>query len=99
MPNLRYVKIFDSSCPRQCVGCKVNLPEGLEFPLKEIRYFHWLNLPLDELPIDFNPENLIDLRLPYSKIQRLWRRSKVCLPVSSFITRIHLLLYLTKWQK
>ncbi|CAL9241812.1 unnamed protein product [Arabidopsis halleri] len=78
MRNLRYVKIFDSSCPRQCevVGCKVNLPEGLEFPLKEIRYFHWLKLPLDELPPDFNPENLIDLRLPYSKIQRIWRGSK-----------------------
>ncbi|KAH0869130.1 hypothetical protein HID58_076152 [Brassica napus] len=78
MPNLRYLKIFDSGCPRQCepVDGKVNLPEGLEFPLKEIRYLHWLKFPLEELPPDFNPENLIDLRLPYSKIKRVWRETK-----------------------
>ncbi|CAN6875064.1 unnamed protein product [Brassica oleracea var. botrytis] len=72
MPNLPYFKIFDSGCPLQCdpVDCQVNLPNGLEFPLKEIRYLHWLKFPREELPPDFNPMNLIDLRLPYSKIRR-----------------------------
>ncbi|CAN8290254.1 unnamed protein product [Cochlearia groenlandica] len=77
MPNLRYIKIFDSSCPRQCkavdvVGCKVHLPDELELPLTNIRYLHWLKYPSKQLPSDFKPENLIDLRLPYSKIERIW---------------------------
>ncbi|VVB08022.1 unnamed protein product [Arabis nemorensis] len=79
MPNLRYLKIFDSRCPRQCEAidsCKVNLPDGLDLTLKEIRYLHWLKFPLEELPPDFNAEKLIDLRLPYSKIQRVWRGTK-----------------------
>ncbi|CAN7124384.1 unnamed protein product [Brassica rapa subsp. narinosa] len=75
--TLRYLKIYDSLCPQKCeVDCKVNLPDGLEFPFKEIRCLHWLKFPLDELPLDFNPENLIDLRLPYSKIQRVWEAIK-----------------------
>ncbi|KAL0692980.1 hypothetical protein Bca4012_060160 [Brassica carinata] len=75
--TLRYLKIYDSLCSQKCeVDCKVNLPDGLEFPFKEIRYLHWLKFPLDELPPDFNPENLIDLRLPYSKIQRVWEAIK-----------------------
>ncbi|KAL1222981.1 Disease resistance-like protein CSA1 [Cardamine amara subsp. amara] len=75
--NLRYLKIYDSLCPQQCnVDCKVNLPDGLEFPFQEIRYLHWLKFPLDELPPDFNPDNLIDLRLPYSKIERVWKAVK-----------------------
>lgn len=79
--NLHYLKIYDSLCPQQCdVDCKVNLPDGLEFPFQEIRYLHWLKFPLDELPPDFNPDNLIDLRLPYSKIERVWKDVKVCLP-------------------
>ncbi|KAF3535665.1 hypothetical protein F2Q69_00023715 [Brassica cretica] len=75
--TLRYLKIYDSLCPQKCeVDSKVNLPDGLEFPFKEIRCLHWLKFPLDELPPDFNPENLIDLRLPYNKIQRVWEAIK-----------------------
>ncbi|KFK31583.1 hypothetical protein AALP_AA6G131200 [Arabis alpina] len=78
MPNLRYLNFFDSRCPKQCKvvdadECKVYVPDELEFPSKEIRYFHWLKFPLPELPSDFNPGNLIDLRLPYSKIERIWK--------------------------
>ncbi|XP_010494614.1 PREDICTED: disease resistance protein LAZ5-like [Camelina sativa] len=75
--TLRYLKIYDSLCPQQCkFDGKVHLPDGLEFPLQEIRYLHWLKFPLDELPPDFNPENLVDLRLPYSKIVRVWEAIK-----------------------
>uniref|UniRef100_A0A1J3FWU4 ADP-ribosyl cyclase/cyclic ADP-ribose hydrolase n=1 Tax=Noccaea caerulescens TaxID=107243 RepID=A0A1J3FWU4_NOCCA len=81
MPNLRYLKIFDSSCPRQCkvvnvVECKVYVPDELEMPLTNIRYLHWLKFPSKQLPSDFNAENLIDLRLPYSKIERIWKDVK-----------------------
>ncbi|CAA7059300.1 unnamed protein product [Microthlaspi erraticum] len=81
MPNLRYLKIFDSSCPRQCeavdvVECKIHVPDGLDMPLKKIRYLHWLKFPSKQLPSNFDAGSLIDLRLPYSKIKCIWEAVK-----------------------
>ncbi|XP_010536628.1 PREDICTED: disease resistance protein LAZ5-like [Tarenaya hassleriana] len=77
MRKLRYLKIYNSQCPRDCgADSKIHFPDGLKLPLEEIRYLHWLRFPLKELPQDFNPKNLIDLRLPYSKIQLVWRDVK-----------------------
>lgn len=78
MRNLRYMKIYDSCCSRRCKNqdCKLYFPDGLEFPLEEVRYLHWVKFPLDELPPDFRPENLVDLRLPYSNITRVWEGEK-----------------------
>ncbi|KFK35947.1 hypothetical protein AALP_AA4G059000 [Arabis alpina] len=77
MDHLRYLKFFNSHCHRECeVDCKLNFPEGLEFVLPEVRYLHWLKFPLDKLPQDFNPKNLIDLKLPYSHIEQLWDGDK-----------------------
>ncbi|XP_024013795.1 disease resistance protein RPS4 [Eutrema salsugineum] len=77
MRNLRYLKIYSSHCPQQCKpNNKINLPDGLNFPLKEIRYLHWVEFPLKEIPPDFNPHNLVDLKLPYSKIERIWSGDK-----------------------
>lgn len=84
MPNLRYIKIYDSCCSRQCKNqdCfKLDFPDGLQFPLEEVRYLHWVKFPLEKLPPDFRPENLVDLRLPYSNITRVWEGKKVCLCV------------------
>ncbi|KFK31582.1 hypothetical protein AALP_AA6G131100 [Arabis alpina] len=73
MRNLLYLKIYNSSCPWHCKAeSKLYFPDGLEFPLEEIRYLHWVKFPLEELPPDFKPENLVDLRLPYSKLERVW---------------------------
>lgn len=81
MLNLRYIKIYDSCCPRQCSSDYIlYFPDGLVFLLIEVRYLHWLKFPLHELPSDFIPENLVDLRLPYSKIERVWKGVKVCHP-------------------
>lgn len=87
--NLRYLKIYDSLCPQQCDSeSKVNLPDELKLPFQEIQYLHWLKFPLDKLPPDFNPNNLIDLRLPHSKIERVWETAKVRPPVPS--SRYHI---------
>lgn len=78
MRKLRYLKIYDSSYPQQCkVDCKLYFPDGLRFPLDEVRYLDWLKFPLRELPSDFRPENIVDLRLPYSNITRVWEGFKV----------------------
>ena len=98
MGDLRYLKFYNSRCPKVCESeCTVNFPDGVEFTLQEIRYLHWLKFPLDELPPDFNPENLIDLRLPYNKIQRVWEAIKVCLHVPSFAL-IHFFLWSRLFQ-
>ncbi|KAG5383446.1 hypothetical protein IGI04_034916, partial [Brassica rapa subsp. trilocularis] len=77
MCNLWYLKFYTSTCPRECEGdCKLNFPDGLSLPLEEIRYLDWLKFPLEELPSDFNPKNLVDLRLPYSKIKQVWKAYK-----------------------
>lgn len=85
MRNLRYLKIYSSHCPQQCKSNnKINLPDGLNLPLEEVRYLHWLEFPLKEIPPDFNPHNLVDLKLPYSKVERIWSDDKVCLSLLSF---------------
>ncbi|KAF3489897.1 hypothetical protein F2Q69_00055318 [Brassica cretica] len=77
MSNLRYLKIYETCCPGKSeTDCKLQFPDGFHFPLEEIRYFHWLKFPLEELPRDFKPENLVDLRLPYSNVERLWKDVK-----------------------
>ncbi|XP_010494627.1 PREDICTED: disease resistance protein RPS4-like [Camelina sativa] len=77
MKDLRYLKIFNSRCLKKCEDdCKLKFPEGLEFPLQEVRYLNWLKFPLHELPQDFDPTNLIDLKLPYSQIEQVWEGDK-----------------------
>lgn len=77
MRNLRYLKFYSSRCDRECeADSKLNFPEGLEFPLDEIRYLYWLKFPLMKLPKDFNPKNLTDFNLPYSEIEELWEGAK-----------------------
>lgn len=49
---------------------KVYLDRDLDYLPQELRYLHWHEYPLKTLPLDFNPENLIELKLPYGKIQR-----------------------------
>ncbi|CAN6866919.1 unnamed protein product [Brassica oleracea] len=77
MCNLRYLKFYNSHCPQECeTKNKINIPDGLKLPLKEIRCLHWLKFPLEELPNDFDPINLVDLKLPYSEIKQLWEGEK-----------------------
>ncbi|XP_006279904.2 disease resistance protein RPS4 [Capsella rubella] len=77
MRNLRYLKFYNSHCPQECkTDNKINIPDNLKLPLKEVRCLHWLKFPLEELPNDFNPINLVDLKLPYSEIEQLWEGDK-----------------------
>ena len=85
MRNLRYLKLYSSHCHRQCkADCKLNFPDELELPLDEIRYLYWLKFPFKNLPKDFDPKNLTDLNLPYSKIEEVLDGVKVCLCLSFF---------------
>ncbi|KAH0869127.1 hypothetical protein HID58_076149 [Brassica napus] len=77
MGDLRYLKIYNSSFPKDGEAtCNLYFRDGLQFQLEEIRYLHWLKFPLKKLPEDFNPKNLIDLNLPYSRIEQVWDGEK-----------------------
>ncbi|CAH2072486.1 unnamed protein product [Thlaspi arvense] len=77
MSDLRYLKIYSTHCPQECDrDIKLNFPEGLQLPLNEVRCLHWLKFPEKEVPKDFNPKNLVDLKLPHSKIERVWEDNK-----------------------
>ncbi|ESR55447.1 hypothetical protein CICLE_v10024561mg, partial [Citrus x clementina] len=68
MPEYNGVPIMSS---------KVHLDQGLEYLPEELRYLHWHQYPLKTLPLDFEPENLIELNLPYSKVEQIWEGKKV----------------------
>ncbi|CAN6806173.1 unnamed protein product [Brassica oleracea] len=77
MINMRYLKIYNTDCPQECdPDITLNFPDGLQLPLEEVRCLHWLKFPLKELPPDFNPQNLVDLKLPYSEIEKVWEGEK-----------------------
>ena len=85
MKNMRYLKIYSTRCPQECDrDIILNFPAGLQLPLGELRCLHWLKFPLKELPPDFDPKNLVDLKLPYSKIEKVWESDKVCIQLTHF---------------
>lgn len=81
MDDLRYLKLYNSQCHRGCEAKndrnRVHFPEGLEFLPQELRYLNWLKYPETNLPNKFNPKNLVDLKLPYSQIEKIWEGEKV----------------------
>ncbi|XP_013612255.1 PREDICTED: disease resistance protein RPS4 [Brassica oleracea var. oleracea] len=77
MCNLKYLKIYDSRCSRGCeVDCKIILRKGLDFLSDELTYLHWYGCPLQSLLLNFDPKNLVDLKLPYSELEDIWDQDK-----------------------
>ncbi|EFH39761.1 predicted protein [Arabidopsis lyrata subsp. lyrata] len=89
MTKLRYLKFYNSHCPHKCkTNNKINILDGLMLTLKEVRCLHWLKFPLEKLPNDFYPNNLVDLKLPYSEIKQLWEGDKD-IPVLKWVDLNH----------
>ncbi|KAG2319170.1 hypothetical protein Bca52824_012383 [Brassica carinata] len=73
MLNLRFLKIYyfnDESISG------LRLPKGLDSLPDGLRLLHWENYPLQSLPQDFDPGHLVQLNMPYSQLQKLWRGTK-----------------------
>ncbi|KAK6267602.1 hypothetical protein QUC31_011762 [Theobroma cacao] len=49
----------------------------LTYLSNELRHFEWFGWPLKSLPWDFQPDNLVALRLPNSCIEQLWNRDRL----------------------
>ncbi|CAE6134194.1 unnamed protein product [Arabidopsis arenosa] len=77
MYNLKYLKIYDSHCSRGCKAeFKLHLQGRLDFLPNELTYLHWHGYPLQSIPLDFDPKNLVDLKLQYSQLTEIWDDKK-----------------------
>jgi len=76
MPNLRLLAFEDHN--RDVKGIiSVHLPEGLDFLPNNLRSFEWSAYPINSLPSKFSPWMLVELRLPYSNLEKLWNGAQV----------------------
>ncbi|XP_039024933.1 probable WRKY transcription factor 19 [Hibiscus syriacus] len=62
MKNLRLLKVL---CLSNC--------DDLKYLSNELRLLDWTGYPLRFLPPSFQPDNLVALLLPYSRIEQLWK--------------------------
>ncbi|CAN6544828.1 unnamed protein product [Malus baccata var. baccata] len=44
---------------------------SLDFP-DSLRYLYWWGYPLKSLPSNFSPKRLVELHMPFSKVEKLW---------------------------
>ncbi|KAG2298220.1 hypothetical protein Bca52824_034692 [Brassica carinata] len=73
MHNLRFLRIYSSNHGKhQGLG----IYKALESLPNELRLLHWENYPLNYLPYDFDSSHLVELNMPYSKLQKLWEGIK-----------------------
>ncbi|RVW64939.1 TMV resistance protein N [Vitis vinifera] len=82
MDKLRLLKFYDysPSTNSECTSkrkCKVHIPRDFKFHYNELRYLHLHGYPLEQLPHDFSPKNLVDLSLSCSDVKQLWKGIKV----------------------
>ncbi|XP_024005675.1 uncharacterized protein LOC18029147 isoform X2 [Eutrema salsugineum] len=73
MDSLRLLKLCCSTSENEC---KLTLLDGLDTLPDELRLLHWEHYPLDYLPQTFNPENLVEINMPYSDMEKLWEGKK-----------------------
>ncbi|XP_057990269.1 disease resistance protein RPV1-like [Hevea brasiliensis] len=67
MCNLRFVKVTNSGGLGQ-----VLLPNNFEFCAQTLRYLCWDHYPLESLPLNFWPNNLVELHMRGSRLIQLW---------------------------
>ena len=58
-------------------NCKVNFSKDFKFCYYDLRCLYFYGYSLTSLPNDFNPKNLVELSMPYSRIKQLWKGIKV----------------------
>ncbi|VVB12429.1 unnamed protein product [Arabis nemorensis] len=73
MYRLRLLKFYCSTSGKEC---KLNLSHGLDILPDELRLLHWEHYPLEYLPHRFDPENLVEINMPYSSMEKLWEGKK-----------------------
>ncbi|CAN8231344.1 unnamed protein product [Cochlearia groenlandica] len=77
MSNLKFLKFHNSHCSQRCDNdLKFQFSKVLDNFPRELVYLHWQGYPYEYLPLEFNPEELVDLNLRSSHIKQLWEGEK-----------------------
>ena len=78
MKRLRLLKVHQDalydSMVKYCQDVQIpkeRLTRGFRFPSYELRYLHWDGYPRKSLPSGFHAENLVDLSLQSSGMEKL----------------------------
>ncbi|GJU42648.1 NB-ARC domains-containing protein [Tanacetum coccineum] len=77
MKNLRILKICFPNVGGECQPFAVNFSGRLDFLSNKLRLLYWHGMPLQFLPSDFYPENIVAIDFSYSHIKHLWTTPKV----------------------
>ena len=73
MKKLRLLRIGNVQLPKDLIRGKVQLPQGLNFISNELRVIEWHGYHLKSIPSNFQPNKLVELRMPCSGIEQLWK--------------------------
>lgn len=77
MSNLRFLKFYKKSLEQKKEVRWINLPERFnDFPDK-LKLLSWPGYPMICMPSNFCPEYLVELRIPNSKLKKLWEEGEV----------------------
>ena len=52
-------------------------PEGIESLSDELRIFRWEDYPSKSLPLSFCAEKVVEIRMPFSRLEKLWEGVQV----------------------
>lgn len=93
MSNLRVLKFYipkivvHMSIEEELLDSGVQLPDGLDYVPKKLRYFHWHKYQLRTMPSNFKSKNLIELNLPFSRVTQIWEGKKgmLCTNIKTLI--------------
>lgn len=68
MPSLRFLRIYGRYFGRNAT---IDMSEDMKY-LPCLRLLHWDSYPSKRLPLTFRPECLIEIRMKFSKLEKLW---------------------------
>ncbi|KAK8329850.1 hypothetical protein V6Z12_A11G353200 [Gossypium hirsutum] len=69
--KMKKLRLFRVLCLSNC--------NDLKYLFNELRLLDWTGYPLRSLPSSFQPDNLVVLLLPYSRIEQLWKGNRLIL--------------------
>ncbi|KAL5554516.1 hypothetical protein UlMin_041917 [Ulmus minor] len=73
MCKLRLLKIYDARQHQRCGGkVEVYINGDLKYLPNGLRYLRWEHYHGRSLPSNFKPDNLVELHMPHSKLEKLW---------------------------
>jgi hypothetical protein len=55
----------------------VHFCEGLSYLPSKLRAIDWFGYPLKSLPMSFSHDKLVDLNMPCSHVEEVWKGKKV----------------------